>query len=434
MAHLSTDGTKNSEARLISAERERNTKAVAERKLTRTEWAEHQVEELLSAPLISEFIFRSPKHKVPTEKEVVDYLIIHKGEGILVSQKAQEDPEARSQARNEVWVRKQIVGATAQLCGAIRNPKDLPKWCEHPRRGRVEFPRLPHIFHGIALAETRYAVDLRPAASDLAREFMGVPLTYLALNDFLNLVVQLSTIPELLEYLAARRRLAPSVFYGIGDEKVLFETYLMMGGAFEDVKTHDDARRVISGNPVEVERALQRNAEYLYHSGLMEYVADTLSQRDPNYAKDLPAGVMAMFDPDGERRHYLLLKEILADLRLRERAELGKAFDEVSKGVAGQAQGMSFKAARLDHRDRVFLFVASRNWKKSSLHAAVRTLVGGALAHYRKKDCLVIIDRDEEHFDLALSHPDYTVRSEDEEAGRVYFGTLRESTVDITRL
>ena len=46
----------------------------------------------MSLPLISEFVFRSPKHNDPTEKEVIDHLIVHKGDGILISQKAQEDP------------------------------------------------------------------------------------------------------------------------------------------------------------------------------------------------------------------------------------------------------------------------------------------------------------------------------------------------------
>jgi len=114
-------------------------------RITRTEWAERQVEELLSVPLISEFVFRSPRHNDPTEKEVIDHLIIHKQQGILISQKTQDDPEKRTIDRNELWVLKNIRGAVKQTCGAIRNPKDLPKWCEHPRRGTVDLGTLPRI-------------------------------------------------------------------------------------------------------------------------------------------------------------------------------------------------------------------------------------------------------------------------------------------------
>ena len=46
-------------------------------------------------PLVSEFVFRAPKHNDPTEKEVIDHLIIHNNQSILISQKAQEDPDKR---------------------------------------------------------------------------------------------------------------------------------------------------------------------------------------------------------------------------------------------------------------------------------------------------------------------------------------------------
>ena len=73
---------------------------MAEAATTRTLWAERQVEEVLSLPLVSEFVFRSPKHNDPNEKEVIDHLIVHKGDCILISQKAQEDPTSRSVEKN----------------------------------------------------------------------------------------------------------------------------------------------------------------------------------------------------------------------------------------------------------------------------------------------------------------------------------------------
>jgi hypothetical protein len=96
--------------------------------IARTDWAELQVEELLSVPLISEFVFRSPKHIDKTEKEVIDHLILHKQQCILLSQKAQENPDKLTIADNETWVLKYIQNALKQIRGAIRNPSDQPKW------------------------------------------------------------------------------------------------------------------------------------------------------------------------------------------------------------------------------------------------------------------------------------------------------------------
>jgi hypothetical protein len=55
-----------------------------------------QVEKVLAAPFISEFVFRSPQMLDGTQKEIADLLIVHKDNGLLVSQKAQDDPLIRS--------------------------------------------------------------------------------------------------------------------------------------------------------------------------------------------------------------------------------------------------------------------------------------------------------------------------------------------------
>src|ERR1700691_1980090 len=138
--------------------------------VTRTSWAEQQVEELLSIPLISESVFRSPKHNDPSEKEVIDHLLVHRDFGILISQKAQDDPERRTPRQNERWVLKNIQNALKPICGAIRKPDERPKWCEHQRRGRIEFNALPRLVHGGALVETWNPVDLLPVATNLPLE------------------------------------------------------------------------------------------------------------------------------------------------------------------------------------------------------------------------------------------------------------------------
>jgi hypothetical protein len=147
---------------------------------SRTQWAEKQAEEVLAAPFISEFVFRSPQMLDGTQKEVADLLIVHKGNGLLVSQKAQDDPLSRDQHKNELWVLKATKKGLGQLLGALR-PSTKAIWCEHPRRGRVEFPAgLPPITHGLVTVETFRPVDLQSEAADLPLEQTGVPLTYIS--------------------------------------------------------------------------------------------------------------------------------------------------------------------------------------------------------------------------------------------------------------
>src|SRR2546429_1206941 len=62
---------------------------------SRTLWAERQVEEFLSLPLVSEFVFRSPQTVDGSQREVADFLVTCDAPGILISQKCQEDPTVR---------------------------------------------------------------------------------------------------------------------------------------------------------------------------------------------------------------------------------------------------------------------------------------------------------------------------------------------------
>src|SRR5271165_2414891 len=91
--------------------------------LSRTEWAERHVEDFLSLPLISEFVFRSPRiikaGKAKLEQEVVDLLVAHGEIGILLSQKCQEDPMARTGAKLLSWASKAAIKASSQLYGAL---------------------------------------------------------------------------------------------------------------------------------------------------------------------------------------------------------------------------------------------------------------------------------------------------------------------------
>ena len=57
-----------------------------------------------------------------------------------------------------------------------------------------------------------------------------MPLTYMSINDFLNIVWQLRTVPEVLEYPNARRKLPIACLRVVGDELPFYELYIMNGG------------------------------------------------------------------------------------------------------------------------------------------------------------------------------------------------------------
>lgn len=90
-------------------------------------------------------------------------------------------------------------------------------WCEHPRRGRVTFPEgLPTITHAIATIEVFEQVLLE---DELLLDYQGTGISYLSINDFLNMCNELRTVPEVIRYLDARRALPKSVLLTIGSER-----------------------------------------------------------------------------------------------------------------------------------------------------------------------------------------------------------------------
>jgi hypothetical protein len=74
----------------------------------RTKWAEDYFRGFASIPLTAECVFYSPQFlKGGFQKEVCDFLLILKGEAVLVSMKAQEDPKSRTGDKLKQWTIKE---------------------------------------------------------------------------------------------------------------------------------------------------------------------------------------------------------------------------------------------------------------------------------------------------------------------------------------
>jgi hypothetical protein len=397
-----------------------------EQTMRRTEWAERHVEEFLSLPFIREFVFRSPQMVDGTQREVADLLVAHSGVGVLISQKCQEDPRSRDVERTESWARKKAKEAVSQLRGALRTASGKPFWCDHPRRGRVEFTTgLPKIDHGIVLIEVLQPVDLGPEASALPLDFGSTPISYLSVNDFLNLAVELRTVPELLEYLNARRLMTQPDLRLIGDEQSLFEFYLLNDGSLHGCASRIDVRLAVSAQQDKIRQRLMSMRDSDYYSGLLEHVADQLATRNPDYAEGLSAAQLAGFEPLAARSAYLEMQGVLANLRLRERAELGRSFHVVIDRLASEPKGFAYSAAHFDSRPEwVFLFGASKKLERAVLLERMELLMSGAMAFYGKRCCLMVADGDGLSYEVSLGRMGSPPTLEEYESGNHLFSHL----------
>jgi len=405
--------------------------------LPRTEWAERQTQELLSIPFISEFVFRDLRTvDGNTPHQAGDFLILHRGSGILIEQKCQENPTARDPEKTALWVRKKAKEGWKQLRRDLTRPKGRPVWCDHQRRGRVPFPSgLPVIHHALVIVEVFQAVDLQADANSLPLEFRSVPISYLSLNDFLNLAVSFRTVPEVTEYLSARRSLPQTDLLVIGDERTLFHFYLLNGGSFAGCLSRADARIAVASQQYRLQKLLERRAEANHYSFLLEFVADMFATGHAEFEVGAPQGMPHdTVDPAQQIANALDVQAELADLRLRERAELGRAFDSAIQKLSDKSDGFVFMSARLDSKPEwVYVFGSSRNVDPSELRSRILMLARGAMAYYGKQRCLLLIDRDKRSVLTVLVPPGFTPTLADFEVGQRLFGHLRVTTTPLER-
>jgi hypothetical protein len=300
----------------------------------------------------------------------------------VLSLKSQGDPTFRTGPRLQRWCSKKAGEAARQISGARRTMETHPFWCEHWRRGRVEFTAgAVAPVHAVAVIETGpSAMDTARLSDDLPQSAGDTPITYITLNDALNLVDQLRSFPDLIAYLDARARL-PIVFRRIiGNERLLVHYYMMRDESFEGCVQPDEFLTYLLVSEVEFRRRLEMKREADRGARLIEYIADTLATRNPNYADGLDPETLASFDATERRSNYLVLQEHLGDLRLGERRALGTAFLELIENV-GSGPGVR-RAWWTDAKpDFLYLLAAVGGIERSRLLGEGPAMLQAALAY-----------------------------------------------------
>lgn len=398
----------------------------------RTEWAERFVELFAGVPLTAECVYFSPQFlDKGVQKEVCDFLIVLRGEAILVSMKSQEDPTARTGDRLSRWTVKNAWGALGQAKGAIRNMGRNPFWCQHRRRGRVDFaPGSIKVIHAVVVTELfNERVEL-PDSFPLA--VGDVPVTYLAINDFCNLVDELRTFFDIAAYLDARRVLPARVLRTVGDEKPLFEFYVLNKESFRGCLGYEDARITAAARESDIEMYAYFKSVRDGLGGLIECVSDRLAARLENYAEGLDQNVAAMYDDPAARRNYLLMQEELCDLRLHERRAVGMQLKHVIEKVekCSESESMSYGAAYVDSKpDFVYVLVAAKGIDRAEILKRSTLLLRAAMTCYKKPRGMAIVDRDGKNFEVQLI-AGFTPGEADAKLADFYFAHLKVSDIE----
>ena len=398
--------------------------------MERTLWAENFVDSFSSRPLTAECVFHSPQYiDRGKQKEVCDLLFILRGNAILVSMKSQDNPSSRTGDKLRRWTIKNSTRALNQAKGALNTLGRERFWCDHSRRGRVDFePSSIRVAHIVVLTEVLGdTVDL---PNDLPLLLGDVPVTYLSVNDFLNLINELRAFPDITEYLDARRALPHENLRMVGHEVPFYKYYILNGESFHGCEGYADARIASATRDVEWQEVLTKGQSRHRFAGLVEHVSDALATRLTNFSEGLDAQTVARFDSANDRKHYLLMQEELCDLRLAERTAVGEYFTKaIDKN--GTDEGMTYAAFFTDSKpDLVYVLVSAKGVDRPILLCRLTILVRAAMATYGKERGLVIADRDKDGFEVQLISGSFTDPA-DKKLGETYFARLRMSHVPI---
>ncbi len=396
-------------------------------KLQRTKFAEEFFDRFASVPLTAEFVFYSPQYlKNNIQKEVCDFLLILKGEAILISMKAQEDPLARTGDKLKQWLIKSTEKGLDQAQGALKTIKQKQFWCDHLRRGRVDFkPDSISIRHVIVITEVLGEVVELSASFPMAIE--AIPVTYLSVNDFFNLVNELRAFYDISAYLEARRSLSAQSLHTIGDEIPFYKYYILNKQSFEGCCGHEDARNVVAARDADWEVELTFRPLKNEFANVIEYVSDALATRQKNYADGLNSKTIALFDSPQNRKNYLLIQEELCDLRFDERQALGMQFKRLMDKVRAskKSENMAYGVGYLDSKpDFVYVFVSAKKVSRPVLIDRTTILLRAAMTAYEKTRGMIIADRDGENFEITMAAK-FSPKETDFKLAEYFFAPLR---------
>jgi len=401
---------------------------------SRTVAAERFVEKFAGIPLTAECVFYSPKYLDKTlEKELCDLLLILRGEGILVSMKSQEDPTTRKKDKLERWTTKYAKRALRQAEGALRTINRHPFYCYHSRRGRVDFmPVSITVRHVVVLTEVFGQIVQLP--SDFPISMNNIPVTYLSINDFLNLINELRAYPDILSYLESRRALSHRSLLITGDEMPLYKYYILNEKCFDGCCNYEDARIIAADRELDWQKYLISKPLTERCTSIIERVSNALATRLESYSEGLSPEIVAGFDPPDGRRQYLLMQEELCDLRLSERYALGMQFTRVIDAVkrSNNIEKMAYDAFYTDSKnDFVYVLVSSKGVDRPTLINRSSMLLSAALAAYRKRRGIVIADRDDEGFEVQMISG-FSATPIEEKLAKDFFANLRISDFTIS--
>lgn len=348
---------------------------------------------------MKDFVFLNPKYSSANlTKELADLLLVLDKECIVVSLKGtdatlKEDQQLRRWLTKKTWEGSKAAKTAIQRMARVSfSGKSL--WGEE----RKFAPGSLTVRCGIALLECSQE-PFKTIEFDIKQPKAQVPIHFLSLNDFLNVVNWLGSIWDVFNYFSKRAEIIHT-FNGVNQERPVLAYYTLRSRDLAGI-LNEDKEKLCELHQLHLLDNLSNYKERDRLAGHVNAVAHELHTRHPQMETFVPPELMPHVEPKEKRSAYLKMAAMLNALPSSNKVWIGRQIENLQQTVSRSSEGGCLAFKRL-HGEPVFVFACFPRLSRTERIRALHRLLPAALYRYKTSEGLGIAYEADERSDMGF--------------------------------
>ncbi len=207
----------------------------------------------------------------------------------------------------------------------------------------------------------------------------GMPIHFLSLNDFLNVVTLLGSIWDVFHYFEQRQTVLET-FTGINQERPILAYYTLRSPDLKGVLVADK-QRLCDLHQLHMLENIPSYSERDRLSGYVNAVVHELHERHPEMESFVPPELRSSVEPKDRRSAYLQMAAMLNSLPSSNKAWIGRRIESLLETAKQSGTGGCFGYKRF-RSEPVFVFAVFSKLSRTERTRALHRLLQAGLCRY----------------------------------------------------
>jgi len=362
---------------------------------------------------MKDFVLLNPKYfRAGHEKELADLLLVLNDTCIVISVKGTNE-KPKSETKLKSWLTKRTLEGSKQAKGGFNWLSKVSFKAQDLWGETKEFePNSLRPLCGIVLLEC----SQQPFGSiefNRQQPQSNIPLHFLSLNDFLNVINCLGSIWDVFDYFSKRADIR-HIFTGINQEQPVLAYYTLRSKDLSGLVTEDKAELCVS-HTLHLFDNLAQYEERERLAGYVNAIVHELHTRNPLIEEYIPAELKGCIEPPDKRIAYLKMAAMLNALPISNKVWIGRELKSHLANLRGSGKAGCFAFKRV-RTELVFVFAFFSRLSRTERIRDIQKMLPAALYQYQVTEGLAVaFDADDSKtgFDLIWIR-DYRNSSEDD--------------------